>query len=136
MADPQQQQQQQQQPPPMVGAPSHVKEATSDIQQLVDSVKPQMEQQQQQQQQQHQQLSTVLSNDDYSFQATQYISQVVAGTIYFVKIRTIKKQHTPQDDDAATWWHVKIFQPLPYTREPPRVMGIQHCKMDDPLVAF
>lgn len=89
-------------------------------------------------QQNQQLLSTVLSNDDYSFQATQYISQVVAGTIYFVKIRTTTKQHA-QDYDAAaaaTWWHVKIFQPLPYTRNPPQVMGIQHCKMDDPLVAF
>jgi hypothetical protein len=96
----------------------------------VDSVKPQLEQEQQQQ------VSTVVSKD-YTFQATQYISQVVAGTIYFVKIRTIQKQHTPQDDDDdATWWHVKIFQPLPYTREPPQVIGIQHCKMDDPLVAF
>jgi hypothetical protein len=83
----------------------------------VDSVKPQLEQEQQQQ------VSTVVSKD-YTFQATQYISQVVAGTIYFVKIRTIQKQHTPQDDDDATsfcCWHVKIFQPLPYTREPPQV---------------
>jgi hypothetical protein len=99
----------------------------------VDSVQPQLEQEQE-----HQQLSTVVSND-YSFQATQYISQVVAGTIYFVKIRTIQKQHTPQNDDATSFccWHVKIFQPLPYTREPPQVIGIQHgCKMDDPLVAF
>ena len=139
-------QEQKQQEHFMVGAPTHVKEATSDvqvikahfvvfrrdtssatdittiltfvptIQQLVDLVTPQIQSE----------LATPFSSSD-SFQAMQYSSQVVAGMIYYVKIMKTTDE---------TCWHVKIFKPLPYTHDSPRVMGIQQCNVDDALLAF
>lgn len=60
------------------------------------------------------------------FQATQVISQVVAGTIYYIKILI--------SDDTCL--HVKIFKPLPYTKQPPQLMAVKECRADDPLVPF
>ncbi|XP_069616619.1 cystatin-A1-like [Ranitomeya imitator] len=51
------------------------------------------------------------------FKALSYISQVVAGTIYIVKVFV--------GDQCC---HVKIFVPLPYTGKQPELMGFQSGK--------
>jgi len=58
------------------------------------------------------------------FEATEYRSQVVAGTVYHFKVLV-------SDADAV---HLKIFEPLPCTKNPMQIMGIQKAKKEDELI--
>eukprot|EP00294_Goniomonas_avonlea_P002515 CAMPEP_0114553508 /NCGR_PEP_ID=MMETSP0114-20121206/7700_1 /TAXON_ID=31324 /ORGANISM="Goniomonas sp, Strain m" /LENGTH=102 /DNA_ID=CAMNT_0001738465 /DNA_START=9 /DNA_END=317 /DNA_ORIENTATION=- len=49
------------------------------------------------------------------FTAVSFKTQVVAGTNFFVKVRT----------GANQFAHVRIFQPLPHVGTPPEVAGIK-----------
>ena len=65
------------------------------------------------------------------FQAVSYTQQVVAGMVYHVKIKTAADNCN--DDDSAVV-HVRIFEPLPYTKEPPELQAAVMAKHDDKLV--
>ncbi|NXB55460.1 CYTB protein, partial [Struthidea cinerea] len=61
------------------------------------------------------------------FTATEYKIQVVAGTIYFIKVKVC-------DDNYV---HLKVFQSLPYENQGPSLLGFQTGKTrDDPLTYF
>eukprot|EP00670_Eutreptiella_braarudii_P006212 CAMPEP_0174285428 /NCGR_PEP_ID=MMETSP0809-20121228/8764_1 /TAXON_ID=73025 ORGANISM="Eutreptiella gymnastica-like, Strain CCMP1594" /NCGR_SAMPLE_ID=MMETSP0809 /ASSEMBLY_ACC=CAM_ASM_000658 /LENGTH=97 /DNA_ID=CAMNT_0015381215 /DNA_START=28 /DNA_END=321 /DNA_ORIENTATION=+ len=61
------------------------------------------------------------------FEPIQYSTQVVAGTNYFVKVKTDEDQYV----------HVRIFQPLPHTGAPPEVHSVQVGKSEgDPIGHF
>lgn len=57
------------------------------------------------------------------FEATEYRTQVVAGTVYHFKV-------TVSDDDAV---HIKVFEPLPFTKDPMKIMEIKKVKKEDEL---
>ncbi|XP_075707368.1 stefin-C-like [Rhinoderma darwinii] len=62
-----------------------------------------------------------------TFQAVKYISQVVAGTNYLVKVRLGKDQ----------FCHLSIFAPLPYTKEKPQLKSFQLNKTEkDEITTF
>ncbi|NWV42725.1 CYTB protein, partial [Grantiella picta] len=61
------------------------------------------------------------------FTAIVYKTQVVAGTIYFIKVQV-------SDDEYV---HVKVFQSLPYENQGPSLVSFQTGKTkDDPLTYF
>jgi cystatin-A/B len=62
------------------------------------------------------------------FEATEYRSQVVAGSVYHFKITV-----SDDDDDVV---HVKVFEPLPHTGNPMEIMKIKKAKKDDELVTM
>ncbi len=57
--------------------------------------------------------------------AISYISQVVAGTIYIVKVKA--------DDE---YFHLKIFDPLPGSGETPSLLSMRTASEFSPLVPF
>ncbi|XP_054577388.1 cystatin-B-like [Eptesicus fuscus] len=74
----------------MCGGCSAAQPATDEIQAIVDKVKAQLEEKE---------------NKKYStFKATEYKSQLVAGTNYFIKVQV-------EDDDFV---HIRVFQSLPH----------------------
>ncbi|XP_005420648.1 cystatin-A [Geospiza fortis] len=97
----------------MAGGLSDTKSATPEVQQLVNQVKPQFE-------------SRAGMNCDV-FRATAYKTQVVAGTIYFIKVQV----------SDAEYVHLKVFQSLPYENLGPSLVSFQTGKTrDDPLTYF
>ncbi|XP_059542648.1 cystatin-B-like isoform X2 [Myotis daubentonii] len=73
----------------MRGAPSETRPATAEIQAIADKVKSQLEEKE---------------NKKYpTFKATEYMSQVVAGTNYFIKVQVA-------DNDFV---HLRVFESLP-----------------------
>ena len=86
------------------------------LQKLADTVRPRV--------QEHLGGSTAESFD--LFQATHYTQQVVAGMIYHIKIQT-----SNAGDECV---HVRIFEPLPYTQEPPQLQAAVVAKLNDALV--
>ncbi|GAV00377.1 hypothetical protein RvY_11235 [Ramazzottius varieornatus] len=58
------------------------------------------------------------SGDASEFVVEKYKTQVVAGTNYHMKIRSGKDNYL----------HVKIYEPLPHTKEQPRVTEVQSNK--------
>ncbi|NWV93549.1 CYTB protein, partial [Machaerirhynchus nigripectus] len=61
------------------------------------------------------------------FGAIEYKTQVVAGTIYFIKVQV----------SNAEYVHLKVFQSLPYMNQGPSLVGFQTGKTrDDPLTYF
>ncbi|NWI83921.1 CYTB protein, partial [Dryoscopus gambensis] len=61
------------------------------------------------------------------FTAIKYKTQVVAGTMYFIKVLV-------SDDECV---HLKVFQSLPYENQGPSLVGFQTGKTrDDPLTYF
>ncbi|XP_027700994.1 cystatin-A1-like [Vombatus ursinus] len=97
----------------MPGGLSETKSATPEIQKIVDEVKPQLEKK---------------SNEKYDhFEAVKYRTQVVAGTMYFIKVHTGGDQYV----------HLKVFRPLPYTNDPMELSAYQTGKTkDDELTYF
>ncbi|XP_036307115.1 cystatin-B-like [Pipistrellus kuhlii] len=74
----------------LCGGTSAAKPATAEIQAIADKVKPQLEEK---------------ANKKYpTFKATEYKSQLVAGTNYFIKVQV-------EDDDFV---HIRVFQSLPH----------------------
>nr|XP_020841814.1 cystatin-A [Phascolarctos cinereus] len=97
----------------MPGGLSETKSATPEIQKIVDEVKPQLEKK---------------SNEKYDrFEAVEYKTQVVAGTMYFIKVCVGGDQYV----------HLKVFKPLPYSNEPMELSNYQTGKTkDDELTYF
>ncbi|NXJ09920.1 CYTB protein, partial [Odontophorus gujanensis] len=62
-----------------------------------------------------------------TFKAIVYRTQVVAGTIYFIKVQNSDREFV----------HLKVFIPLPHENQDPSLMGFQTGKTrDDPLTYF
>ncbi|KAM7132543.1 cystatin-A [Molossus nigricans] len=97
----------------MPGGLTEAKPATPEIQEIVDTVKPQLEEK---------------TNETYEeFEAVEYKTQVVAGINYFIKVRV------GQD----TYIHLKIFKPLPQQQESLTLTGYQTDKSkNDELTGF
>ncbi|XP_005038516.1 PREDICTED: cystatin-A [Ficedula albicollis] len=97
----------------MPGGLSDTKPATPDVQQLVNQVKPQFE--------------SRANVNCAVFTAIVYKTQVVAGTMYFIKVQV-------SDGDYV---HLKVFQSLPYENQGPSLVSFQTGKTrDDPLTYF
>ncbi|NXD21587.1 CYTB protein, partial [Spelaeornis formosus] len=61
------------------------------------------------------------------FTAIKYKTQVVAGTMYFIKVQV----------SDAEYVHLKVFQSLPYENQGPSLVSFQTGKTkDDPLTYF
>ncbi|NXA62797.1 CYTX protein, partial [Mohoua ochrocephala] len=61
------------------------------------------------------------------FTAILYRSQVVAGTVYFIKVQVSEVQYV----------HLKVFQSLPYENQGPNLLAYETGKTrDDPLNYF
>lgn len=92
------------------GSPS---EATQEVQEILQKVKAELEEK----------LQKSLTN----LQALSYVTQVVAGVNYIMKVNC--------DDQII---HVKIHKPLPHTNMDPSVMAVAHegITMDSPLQPF
>ncbi|NXD90537.1 CYTX protein, partial [Chaetorhynchus papuensis] len=61
------------------------------------------------------------------FGAIVYRTQVVAGIIYFIKVKVSNDNYV----------HLKVFQSLPYENQGPSLVGFQTGKTrDDPLTYF
>ncbi|NXC09606.1 CYTB protein, partial [Orthonyx spaldingii] len=61
------------------------------------------------------------------FTAIVYKTQVVAGTIYFIKVQV----------SDADYVHLKVFQSLPHENQGPSLVSFQTGKTrDDPLTYF
>ncbi|XP_040278788.1 cystatin-B-like [Bufo bufo] len=97
----------------LVGGVGKEKPANPEIQELCDLVKHEFE------------VKSGLNAA--KFKAVSFKSQVVAGTIYFVKV----------DVGGDQFCHLRIFKPLPYTGEKATLSDFQ-CgkKKDDPIGYF
>lgn len=61
------------------------------------------------------------------FTAEEFLTQVVAGTNFIMKVRA----------DGGEYLHVKLHRPLPFRNAPPSLMAVQGGKLgSDPLVPF
>uniref|UniRef100_UPI00398E41A2 cystatin-B-like n=1 Tax=Pristiophorus japonicus TaxID=55135 RepID=UPI00398E41A2 len=90
---------------PILGAPTSTEAVTEEIQQLVQSLKTDVEKE--------------LNRKFKIFHAISYKSQLVSGTNYFVKILV---------GDANDYIHVYIYRPLPQSKNKPCVNGVQTDK--------
>ncbi|XP_066097933.1 cystatin-A [Saccopteryx bilineata] len=97
----------------MPGGLTKAKPATPEIQDIVNEVKPQLEEE---------------TNETYEeFEAVEYKTQVVAGVNYFIKVRV------GQD----IYIHIKVFKPLPQQQQSLKLTGYQTDKSkDDELTGF
>ena len=83
----------------MYGAHSQMRQADEDELAMIMSLKPQLEAQ---------------TGETYSqFEVVGITSQVVAGTIFNVKIRT-----------DQGYLHMKVFRPLPHTGQPAQIIEV------------
>nr|XP_002197519.1 cystatin-A [Taeniopygia guttata] len=97
----------------MTGGLSETKPATPEIQQLVNQVKPQFQSQ--------------ANTNCAVFTAIVYKTQVVAGTMYFIKVQVSDGEYV----------HLKVFESLPHENTGPSLVGFQTGKTrDDPLTYF
>ncbi|NXI83288.1 CYTA1 protein, partial [Rhipidura dahli] len=61
------------------------------------------------------------------FEAIEFKTQVVAGTMYFIKVKV----------SGSSFVHLKVFQSLPYENQGPNLVAFQTGKTrDDPLTYF
>jgi len=100
----------------LAGGTTEEKAANADIQDKVNQVKAKF-------------LENMGENagDISDFTAVSYKSQVVAGTNYFVKVRT----------GEDTYAHLRIFMPLPFAGDTPELVGNQTSKTkEDPISYF
>ncbi|XP_032123590.1 cystatin-A [Sapajus apella] len=95
------------------GGLSEAKAATPEIQEIVDKVKPQLEEK---------------TNEKYEkLEAVEYKTQVVAGINYYIKVRA--------GDNC--YIHLKVFKSLPGQNEDLVLSGYQTDKSkDDELTGF
>ncbi|XP_071989373.1 cystatin-A-like [Engystomops pustulosus] len=102
-----------QRPPVLVGGLGEEKSADSEVQELVDEIKPEF-------------LNKCRINVT-KFKATKYKTQVVAGTNYFVKVKV----------GGGRCIHLRIFKPPPHTGEKPSLTRFQLCRRkEDPIWSF
>ena len=95
----------------MCGGHSQAKEANPAIQRKVMKIKESVEAK----------LGAAEPFDQ--FEATQYRSQIVAGTIWHFKVKVT--------DTKA--YHMRVFEPLPYTGDPMEIQALEEKGVDDPL---
>ncbi|XP_044522675.1 cystatin-A1-like [Gracilinanus agilis] len=96
----------------MAGGLSESRPATEEIQNMVDAVKSQFQKK---------------SNEECTeFKAVSYKSQVVAGSMYYVKVHTGNNKYI----------HLKIFEPLPHTNAPLELMDYQCGKTKNEDIAY
>ncbi|XP_036598948.1 leukocyte cysteine proteinase inhibitor 1-like [Trichosurus vulpecula] len=94
------------------GGLSETRPATPEIQKIVDEIKPQLEKK---------------TNEKYDcFETVNYRSQVVAGSVYYVKVHTGCNQYV----------HLKIYEPLPHTNEPIELSDYQTGKTKEDEVNY
>ncbi|XP_027740996.1 cystatin-B-like [Empidonax traillii] len=97
----------------MTGGLSDTKEATPEIQHIVNQVKPQFE-----------------SKENRScamFTAIVFKTQVVAGINYFIKVQVSDTEYV----------HLRVFQSLPHENQGPSLVSFQTGKTrNDPLTYF
>ncbi|KAM4888611.1 cystatin-A [Thomomys bottae] len=95
------------------GGLSEARRATPEIQEIADQVKQQLEEK---------------TNETYEeFEAIEYKSQVVAGTMFYIKIRVGDGRYT----------HIKVFRSLPGRDEGLQLLAYQTDKSEnDELTAF
>ncbi|XP_036599996.1 cystatin-A5-like, partial [Trichosurus vulpecula] len=94
------------------GGLSETKPATPEIQKMVDEVKPQLEKK---------------TNEKYDcFEAVSYRSQVVAGSMYYVKVHIGGNKYV----------HLNIYEPLPQMNEPIELSDYQTGKTKEDEVNF
>nr|XP_060616888.1 stefin-C-like [Anolis sagrei ordinatus] len=95
------------------GGLSEVMTATPEVQELADQTKGEIEQKE---------------NKKYPiFKATEYRTQVVKGTNYFIKV----------DGGQEKYLHLRIYEPLPQSGEKISLTSYQTGKTaDDPLIYF
>ncbi|NXP85595.1 CYTA protein, partial [Passerina amoena] len=97
----------------MTGGLSDTKPATPEVQQLVNQVKPQFE--------------SRANVNCAVFTAIVFKTQVVAGTMYFIKVQV----------SDAEYVHLKVFLSLPHENVGPSLVSFQTGKTrDDPLTYF
>lgn len=58
--------------------------------------------------------------------ALQYTSQVVAGTNFFVKVKA----------NDGSFLHLRIFRPLPHTKENPELHSVLENKSEDDVLGY
>nr|XP_045006993.1 cystatin-B-like [Jaculus jaculus] len=91
----------------MYGGFSDTKPATAEIQEIADKVKSQLEQKE---------------NRKFSvFKAVSYRSQVVAGSIYYIKV----------DVGDGEFIHMTVLEPLPHENKPLSLLSYQTKKTQD-----
>jgi len=95
----------------MVGEHSKPKEATTEIQTIIDNLKTEVE------------TKLKIGSPLNSFEAVVFREQVVAGTVYHVKVKV-------SESEAL---HLRIYQPLPYTGEAPRLQNVVSVSLDEEL---
>ncbi|KAJ8297894.1 hypothetical protein KUTeg_024875 [Tegillarca granosa] len=61
-----------------------------------------------------------------SYEAVSYKSQVVAGTVYYVKVKVAE----------GDFIHVKVFRPLPVYGNTPRLMDVQTGKAENDAIEY
>lgn len=100
-------------PSPPMGGYTNEQAATEEIQQLCSQV--------------HDKLEEKAGRKFTTFKAIKYISQVVAGINYIVKIQV----------GEADYIHAKVFKPLPQTNKMPEVTDLQdHKTLSDKVLPF
>ncbi|XP_061049142.1 cystatin-A isoform X1 [Eubalaena glacialis] len=95
------------------GGLTEAKPATPEIQEIANTVKPQLEEK---------------TNETYEeFEAVEYKTQVVSGMNYYIKIRVGNDRYT----------HIKVFESLPHQNQSLVLIGYQADKSkDDELTGF
>ncbi|XP_069886191.1 cystatin-A isoform X1 [Dipodomys merriami] len=95
------------------GGLTEARPATPEIQEIANQVKQQLEEK---------------TNETYEeFEAVEYKSQVVAGTIFYIKMRVGDGRYT----------HIKVFRSLPGQNEGLKLVAYQTDKSkEDELTAF
>ncbi|XP_058280173.1 cystatin-A-like [Hirundo rustica] len=97
----------------MTGGLSDTEPATPEVQQLVNQVKSQFEKR--------------ANMNCRVFTAIEYRTQVVAGTMYYIKVQV----------SDAEYVHLKVFESLPHENQGPSLVNFQTGKTrDDPLTYF
>lgn len=103
----------------MCGGASAPAAATAEVQQMVDGLREEAE---------HLCQAAGWNGVFVTCEAVSVLTQVVAGTNYFISVRT---------DEQGGCAHLRVFAPLPHTRAPPQVVAVRPgLTQADELVYF
>ncbi|XP_059542642.1 cystatin-B-like isoform X1 [Myotis daubentonii] len=102
----------------LCGGTSETRAATAEIQAIADKVKSQLEEKE---------------NKKYpNFKATEYKSQVVAGTNYFIKVEFATGVQVADNDFV----HLRVFQSLPHENKALALDSYQTSKTKQDELAY